>query len=66
MISQELNSYLSSRTFFVGHKFSLADLLLYYGMHSKIVSIHKGEKIKIEEYPLDSTRTDNTMILFII
>jgi glutathione S-transferase len=35
---QELNDFLVDKVYLVGHRFSLADILLYYGMHRIMVS----------------------------
>ncbi|XP_787842.2 eukaryotic translation elongation factor 1 epsilon-1 [Strongylocentrotus purpuratus] len=45
-VFKELNSYLSTRTYFVGQQFSLADLLLYYGLHTKVNGLTYEEKEK--------------------
>ena len=37
--SQELNSHLSTRVFIVGTRLSLADIILYYGLHRYMVCI---------------------------
>ncbi|XP_074640235.1 eukaryotic translation elongation factor 1 epsilon-1-like [Tubulanus polymorphus] len=33
-ILKELNGYLADRTFFIGHQISLADIVLFYGLHN--------------------------------
>ncbi|XP_071511561.1 eukaryotic translation elongation factor 1 epsilon-1-like [Diadema antillarum] len=45
-ILKELNAYLSTRSYFVGNCFSLADLLLYYGLHKKVSGLTYQEKEK--------------------
>ena len=36
---QEINTYLATRTFFIGERLTLPDILVAYGLHSAIVSI---------------------------
>nr|XP_054772030.1 eukaryotic translation elongation factor 1 epsilon-1-like [Lytechinus pictus] len=43
-VFKELNAYLSTRTYFVEQRFSLADLLLYYGLHNKVNGLTYHEK----------------------
>ncbi|XP_033644613.1 eukaryotic translation elongation factor 1 epsilon-1-like [Asterias rubens] len=45
-VLKELNTYLATRTYFVGDHFTLPDMLLAYGLHSTISGLTHQEKEK--------------------
>lgn len=48
---QDINTYLEDKVYFVGHQLSLADFLLYYGLHNLFVSTVKCT-IEVNMYSL--------------
>ncbi|KAH0617933.1 hypothetical protein JD844_016707 [Phrynosoma platyrhinos] len=45
-VTQDLNSYLEDKVYFTGNNFTLADILLYYGLHHIIADLTVQEKEK--------------------
>ncbi|XP_064625322.1 eukaryotic translation elongation factor 1 epsilon-1-like [Lineus longissimus] len=46
VVLKELNDYLGDKVYLVGHRLSLADILLYYGMHSIMSNLTFYDKEK--------------------
>ncbi|KAJ7338517.1 hypothetical protein JRQ81_012419 [Phrynocephalus forsythii] len=46
IILKDLNSYLEDKVYFIGNSFTLADILLYYGLHHIIAELTVREKEK--------------------
>ncbi|XP_034982190.1 eukaryotic translation elongation factor 1 epsilon-1 [Zootoca vivipara] len=46
LILKDLNSYLEDKVYITGHNFTLADILLYYGLHHIIADLTVQEKEK--------------------
>lgn len=43
---QELNHYLEDKVYIAGNVFTLADILMYYGIHHIVVSLSVGSKLQ--------------------